>query len=186
MATETPDRIDRSALPPADSAISFAMLAALAVFYSVLAMLRLRSIARSATSAPAPVVMAPPATADGVGGAFAAEWHRVQTHLLWSRRLPRLRLFLFAARATTVAVTVGAGLLLWLTARRSGAGVGLLAQGWLVAEGAAGRITWVVDFAATGDPLYRAWRLVLPDHLAMSWWSWVLHGTWLVVLTAWA
>jgi hypothetical protein len=65
-------------------------------------------------------------------------------------------------------------------------GVGLLAQGWLVAEGAAGRITWVVDFAATGNPLYRAWRLVLPDYLAMSWWTWALHGTWLVVLTAWA
>ena len=66
-------------LPLADSAISFAMLAALAVLYCLLALLRLRTIARSATPAPAPVVMAPPATAHGIGGAFAAEWHRVLT-----------------------------------------------------------------------------------------------------------
>jgi len=66
-------------LPLADSAISFAMLAALAVLYCLLALLRLRMIARSATPAPAPVVMAPPATAHGIGGAFAAEWHRVLT-----------------------------------------------------------------------------------------------------------
>ena len=66
-------------LPLADSAISFAMLAALAALYCLLALLRLRTIARSATPAPAPVVMAPPATAHGIGGAFAAEWHRVLT-----------------------------------------------------------------------------------------------------------
>jgi ABC-2 type transport system permease protein len=66
-------------LPLADSAISFAMLAALAVLYCLLALLRLRTIARSATPVPAPVVMAPPAAAYGIGGAFAGEWHRVLT-----------------------------------------------------------------------------------------------------------
>jgi hypothetical protein len=64
-------------------------------------------------------------------------------------------------------------------------GVGLVAFGWLVAEGAAGRITWAVDFAATANPLYRAWRLALPDYLAMSWWTWALHGAWLVALAVW-
>jgi uncharacterized membrane protein len=63
-------------------------------------------------------------------------------------------------------------------------GVGVLAQLWLVADGAAGRVTWAVDATATTNPLYRAWRLVLPDYLAMSWWTWVLHGAWLVALTA--
>jgi hypothetical protein len=63
---------------------------------------------------------------------------------------------------------------------------GVLAQLWLVAEGAAGRVTWAVDFTATANPLYRAWRLALPDYLAMSWWTWALHGAWLVALTAWA
>ncbi len=42
-----------------------------------------------------------------------------------------------------------------------------------------------MDAAAT-DPLYRAWRLALPDYLAMSWWTWALHGAWLAGLAAWA
>src|SRR5215211_2837548 len=65
-------------------------------------------------------------------------------------------------------------------------GVGMLAQVWLVLDGAAGRVTWAVDPMATTNPLYRAWRLVLPDYLAMSWWTWALHGAWLAALAAWA
>jgi hypothetical protein len=61
---------------------------------------------------------------------------------------------------------------------------GVLAHCWLVVEGAAGRVTWAVDFAATANPLYRAWRLVLPDYLAMGWWTWTLHAAWLVALAA--
>jgi ABC-2 type transport system permease protein len=64
-------------LPPADSARPFAVLAALAMIYSILAMLRLRSIARSTTRAPAPEPMAVAVAARGIGGAFAAEWRRV-------------------------------------------------------------------------------------------------------------
>jgi ABC-2 type transport system permease protein len=64
-------------LPLVDSAVPFAVLAALAALYWTLTMLRLRSITRSVTPAPAPVAAAPPATAHGIGGAFAAEWHRV-------------------------------------------------------------------------------------------------------------
>jgi hypothetical protein len=63
---------------------------------------------------------------------------------------------------------------------------GVAAQLWLVAEGAAGRVTWAVDATATANPLYRTWRLVLPDYLAMGWWTWVLHGAWLAALAAWA
>jgi hypothetical protein len=62
----------------------------------------------------------------------------------------------------------------------------VVAFAWLVAEGTAGRVTWAVDFAATTNPLYRAWRLALPDYLAMSWWTWTLHAAWLVALAAWA
>src|SRR5215213_8814636 len=65
-------------------------------------------------------------------------------------------------------------------------GVGVLAQRWLVADGAAGRVTWAVDPTATTNPLYRAWRLVLPDYLAMGAWTWALHAAWLVALVAWA
>jgi ABC-2 type transport system permease protein len=64
-------------LPLADTAHSFAALAALAGLYCLLALLHLRSIAGSATPAPAPEVVAPPA--HGIGGAFAVEWHRVLT-----------------------------------------------------------------------------------------------------------
>src|SRR5215468_1931658 len=64
-------------LPLSDSAPAFAALAALAVLYSLLAFLRLRSLVKSA----APMAAAPelPAAAAprGVGGAFAAEWQRV-------------------------------------------------------------------------------------------------------------
>jgi ABC-2 type transport system permease protein len=65
-------------LPPAESARPFAALAALATIYSVLAMFRLRSIARqdpSAAPALAPVVAA--AGPLGIGSAFVAEWRRV-------------------------------------------------------------------------------------------------------------
>jgi hypothetical protein len=65
-------------------------------------------------------------------------------------------------------------------------GFGVLAQLWLVADGAAGRVTWAVDPTATTNPLYRAWRLALPDYLAMGAWTWVLHGVWLAALVAWA
>jgi ABC-2 type transport system permease protein len=65
-------------LPVSESARPFAALAALTVLYSLLAFLRLRSLARrSAAPAPAPEP-APPSTAPrGIGGAFAAEWGRV-------------------------------------------------------------------------------------------------------------
>ena len=65
-------------LPLHDSARPFAALAALAVIYSVFALLRLRAIARRtrrATAVPEPA--ATPATPRGIGGAFAAEWRRV-------------------------------------------------------------------------------------------------------------
>jgi ABC-2 type transport system permease protein len=65
-------------LPLSESARPFAALAGLAVLYALLALLRLRVIARSvnrAAAAPAPIAAA--ATPRGIGGAFAAEWRRV-------------------------------------------------------------------------------------------------------------
>jgi ABC-2 type transport system permease protein len=64
-------------LPLSDSAPAFAALAALAVLYTLLAFLRLRSIAKrtmpKAAAPPLPAIEAP----RGVGGAFVAEWRRV-------------------------------------------------------------------------------------------------------------
>src|SRR5262249_32683767 len=67
-------------LPIAESAKPFAALAALAVLYSLLAILRLRSIAKITTKAAPPEAMPIPASASGIGGAFAAEWWRVLTN----------------------------------------------------------------------------------------------------------
>jgi ABC-2 type transport system permease protein len=65
-------------LPLADSARPFVALVALATIYSLLAMLRLRSIARlgaSAASTPPPVPA--DSTSLGIGSAFVTEWRRV-------------------------------------------------------------------------------------------------------------
>jgi hypothetical protein len=100
----------------------------------------------------------------------------------------------FAGRQVVVVLPLAALAVAWWTGpdrRRRlllavAGGVGVAAQLWLVAEGAAGRVTWAVDATATANPLYRTWRLVLPDYLAMGWWTWVLHGAWLAALAAWA
>lgn len=55
---------------------------------------------------------------------------------------------------------------------------------WLVAEVLARRLTLVVDFEATSNPLYRAWRLLLPDYRHPDTGDWLLHAAWLVVLGA--
>jgi ABC-2 type transport system permease protein len=67
-------------LPLSDSARPFAALAALATLYTLFAFLRLRALARTNLRTapmlePAPSVSAP----RGIGGSFAAEWHRVLT-----------------------------------------------------------------------------------------------------------
>ena len=100
----------------------------------------------------------------------------------------------FAGRQVVVVLPLAALAVAWWAGPGRGrrlllavaGGAGVLAQLWLVAEGAAGRVTWAVDAAATSYPLYRAWRLALPDYLAMSWWTWTLHGAWLAALAAWA
>ena len=42
-------------------------------------------------------------------------------------------------------------------------GVGVVLWGWLVVEVRQERLRLIIDFEATRDPLYRAWRLALPD-----------------------
>jgi ABC-2 type transport system permease protein len=65
-------------LPLAESARPFAALAMLTVLYTLLALLRLRAVARDAThTAPAPAPTAATSAPRGIGGAFAAEWRRV-------------------------------------------------------------------------------------------------------------
>ncbi|MFW6091252.1 MAG: hypothetical protein ACODAF_05205 [Actinomycetota bacterium] len=60
--------------------------------------------------------------------------------------------------------------------------LGVWSYVWLAAQAAGGRLTWIVDFAGTADPWYRAWRTVLPDYLDVTVETWALQGGWLLVL----
>ena len=61
---------------------------------------------------------------------------------------------------------------------------GMALWGWLVAEVLAEHRTLIVDFESTANPLYRAWRAVLPDYRQTSTSTWVLQAVWLVALAA--
>jgi len=63
-------------------------------------------------------------------------------------------------------------------------GVGVLTYLTLVIEASTGRLTMVVDFASTANPVYRAWRQVLPDYQVPTATTWVLHAGWLAVAGA--
>ena len=60
--------------------------------------------------------------------------------------------------------------------------VGIASLAWLIVEGLDRRLTWVVDFFTTSNPLYRAWRSVLPDYLDVTSTTWILHGLWILLL----
>jgi ABC-2 type transport system permease protein len=64
-------------LPVHESARPFAALAALAMIFTVLALLRLRAIAGHVARKPAEALPAAASARRGIGGAFAAEWQRV-------------------------------------------------------------------------------------------------------------
>jgi hypothetical protein len=67
--------------------------------------------------------------------------------------------------------------------------LGVVTFAWLVYDGLNRRITWVVDFYETTNPLYGTWRRILPDYLDVTEMTWILHGAWLVLVliaAAWA
>jgi hypothetical protein len=53
---------------------------------------------------------------------------------------------------------------------------------WLVVDALRHRLTLIVDFETTGNPLYRAWRSVLPDFRHPAADDWLLLGVWLGAL----
>jgi len=61
---------------------------------------------------------------------------------------------------------------------------GALAWVWLVAEVLDRRRTLIFDFEFTAYPLYRAWRLLLPDHRHPDAGDWVLQAAWFAALAA--
>jgi hypothetical protein len=73
-------------------------------------------------------------------------------------------------RATQIVAALGAvGAVLWM---------------WLVVEVLLGQRTLVFSFESTRDPIYRAWRAVLPDYHHPSAATWLLQAAWLLVLAA--
>ncbi|HET7652490.1 MAG TPA: hypothetical protein VFK42_05585 [Acidimicrobiales bacterium] len=74
-------------------------------------------------------------------------------------------------RQVVVVLPCAVLLVLVLAARHRAAAIALVALGaagvveflWLMVEGLRHRLTLVVDFATTTDPLFRVWRHVLPD-----------------------
>lgn len=62
------------------------------------------------------------------------------------------------------------------------AALGVVTYTWLVVDGLRERVTWVVDFAAVGDPLLTVRRAVLPNYLQVGPWTWVWQSLWLGVL----
>lgn len=60
--------------------------------------------------------------------------------------------------------------------------LGVIAYGFLVAEGLGEHLTWVVDFGATANPAYRLLTLALPDYMTPTVATWVLHGVWVAVI----
>lgn len=63
-------------------------------------------------------------------------------------------------------------------------GAGAVLWGWLVAEALDRRLTLVVDFETTSNPIYRAWRLALPDYRTITAGTWLLQSLWLLCLAA--
>jgi hypothetical protein len=66
--------------------------------------------------------------------------------------------------------------------------LGALFASWLAVDVLRGHMTLIVDFARTTNPLYRAWRLALPDGLVQPAGTTALRLVWLVVvalLAAW-
>ena len=59
--------------------------------------------------------------------------------------------------------------------------VGAATYAFLVVEGWRRDLTLVVDFEQTANPLYRAWRAVLPDYRNVTATTWVLQAAWLAV-----
>ena len=55
---------------------------------------------------------------------------------------------------------------------------GVLASGFLFIEGLRGDLTWVVDFASTVNPFYHTLSRALPDYMAPTAGTWVLHALW--------
>lgn len=121
-----------------------------------------------------------------LAGAFAAgyavaTWVALTMHGWW-----------WPGRQLVVVLPVVVVAVAWLVGRHAallgltlaGCAVGVFNWLWLVAESSVGRRTLVTDFEPTANPVYRAWRVVLPDHRDFDAGSVVVTGVWVLLLAA--
>jgi hypothetical protein len=59
--------------------------------------------------------------------------------------------------------------------------LGVVSFAWLVVEGLAGRLTWIVDFYDTENPYFWVATRVTPDYLEVTPRTWLLHAAWIVI-----
>jgi hypothetical protein len=62
--------------------------------------------------------------------------------------------------------------------------LGVMAYDFLTIEGLQQRLTWVGDFGATLNPVYRALAVVLPDYMTPVTATWATHGVWVAFAVA--
>lgn len=62
--------------------------------------------------------------------------------------------------------------------------LGVIAFGFLLADGLGRWLTWIVDFGATTNPFYRAFAAVTPDYMVPTTTTWILHGVWVFIALA--
>ncbi|HEV2757372.1 MAG TPA: hypothetical protein VG318_16525 [Actinomycetota bacterium] len=62
--------------------------------------------------------------------------------------------------------------------------LGIATYAWLTVEALSRRLTIVVDFYETANPLYRAWSLLLPDYRVVTGMTWALHALWIAAAAA--
>ena len=114
------------------------------------------------------------------GAAYAvATWVALTMHGWWwpGRQL----VVVLPVVVVAVAVEVGRfARLLWPVL--AGCAVGIFNWLWLVVESSLGHRTLVTDFEPTSNPLYRAWRVLLPDHRDFDATAVALTGVWAFVL----
>lgn len=92
----------------------------------------------------------------------------------------RQTVIVLPALVLAVAWWAEAGTRRWIAVASLGA-LGVASYAWLVAEGLARRITWVVDFFETTNPFYRLAAGVTPDYVSVTAQTWALHGLWIAL-----
>ena len=116
------------------------------------------------------------------GATYAvATWAALTMHGWW---WPGRQLVVALPVAVVAAVVLVArvGRLLWPAL--VGCALGIFNWLWLVVESSVGRRTLVTDFEPTSNPVYRAWRVLLPDHRDFNATAVALTVAWTLALAA--